>query len=966
MENIITETVKKDQRTNENIMTLDESMDHLYRTLYQYKLQEDDQKATPYFFLVGAGISRPEIDGSRGIIDACKKQVAEMYTDDLDKIESIEKEAEEHKSNTMSEYSFWFKIAYPNRKERENYLKSIIQKAKISSSNLLLAQILSSKKIANTVLTPNFDDKLLQALSLFGIYDVFVADNPQDNLAISSSSDLIQIAHIHGTYHFYNSCNTFEEILSVKGNSGRLSVTNILDEFFKHKTPIVIGYSGWEEDVIMSRLHDSLAAPLGHIILWYCYDKESYLNLPDWLKESDSVKFILPKESLDCSADLMIENDLEEIKVDFDEHDTEADGNKLYASDVLNALISKFDIERPDLFSNPFRYYSKIMDSYIPEDNNVYFLRNWVNRMRYIEKDLEKDSIVIKKFVDAAHRNNSVKMAEAIHELSTSQLSDLNYFYILIDIIYPRIKNEYDINNNDFYNFIIGVIDFLGKQVASSKNITEETIRVLRALLFNVKADCDHIKHLNIIDEILKISDGFKELDILSIRAKGIKGDLLPIDERRDILSEILLDAIKHEDDPEVAFLQCTIISRMLDIALDVAEKQKLLNILIGISDKHPDDQPIQTKVVQIRLQILESLPYSSEMYKKYIESILKLDGERHTRYLFRAYYNMLLNTNNRKMQLKLYNEVIVFQEKIDSEDCEAILYYCRILHYYIDKLETDGNIDDIRDMCYKIIDELSVKDCLSYKVEMVKAYMRLHDISSSETEKKEYNLKIIEICRPVKGEKLFIQFSLGAAETLCSMLLDSEKTEFIEENTWYKNYIKAVDLLNLAVESFKNNNLKESQEFCAESYNLFEETFDGNFNQTVINLAFLKRKDATYFPEISVKELLYKDTTMDPFRYINLALWYITGEEVSDWQAAIEEVNKIEMSDRFNRAVEFWKNIEYVGEDESTIALILLLNSGKINFDDIGIPKDVLKQRCKNLEIPTNILHKLFPSDIE
>lgn len=68
----------------------------------------------------------------------------------------------------MRYYSKWIEFAYPNRIDRSNLFKRLNATAKISSANLLLAQILDSGKFANTVFTTNFDDSLKRALNLIG------------------------------------------------------------------------------------------------------------------------------------------------------------------------------------------------------------------------------------------------------------------------------------------------------------------------------------------------------------------------------------------------------------------------------------------------------------------------------------------------------------------------------------------------------------------------------------------------------------------------------------------------------------------------------------------------------------------------------------------------------------------------------------------------------------------------------
>ncbi|MBT3319828.1 MAG: hypothetical protein HN389_08700 [Clostridia bacterium] len=155
-----------------NTISLDEAINQIWQTI---KLQESEplKSTLPYFFLVGAGISMPEIKGASGIIEELKADVEELYSEKPDMVESIKKDAKKI-SDPMKLYSFWFEKAHPNRINRQQYLERIICQSKISSANLLLAQILISKKISTSVVTLNFDDKLHLALSLFGTHEVLM------------------------------------------------------------------------------------------------------------------------------------------------------------------------------------------------------------------------------------------------------------------------------------------------------------------------------------------------------------------------------------------------------------------------------------------------------------------------------------------------------------------------------------------------------------------------------------------------------------------------------------------------------------------------------------------------------------------------------------------------------------------------------------------------------------------------
>lgn len=55
-------------------------------------------------------------------------------------------------------------------------------------------------------------------------------------------------------------------------------------------SPLVIGYSGWENDVIMSELKERFKMPLKYKMYWFCHNEEDYKNLPLWIKYSDEEK----------------------------------------------------------------------------------------------------------------------------------------------------------------------------------------------------------------------------------------------------------------------------------------------------------------------------------------------------------------------------------------------------------------------------------------------------------------------------------------------------------------------------------------------------------------------------------------------------------------------------------------------------------------------------------------------------
>src|SRR3972149_7514452 len=161
----------------------------------QQACEDQSEGRLPFFFLVGAGISYPHIPLAFGIEKHCK-EIAQKYN----------RVDEPTGKRLIDTYSHWFNQAYPQPIQRQRYLRSLIEGKPISHANLRLAHLLLEKRIASLVVTPNFDDFLSRALTLFGIPHI-LCDHPKTVERIHPEQNDVQIVHVHGTYWFYDCCN---------------------------------------------------------------------------------------------------------------------------------------------------------------------------------------------------------------------------------------------------------------------------------------------------------------------------------------------------------------------------------------------------------------------------------------------------------------------------------------------------------------------------------------------------------------------------------------------------------------------------------------------------------------------------------------------------------------------------------------------------------------------------------------
>ena len=198
-----------------------------------------------------------------------------------------------------------------------------------------------------------------------------------DNLVINNHTREIQIVHVHGTYKFYDCANLENEITEVAGQSGTVSSARLLDTFLIDQAPIIVGYSGWENDVIMKCLRERISYPTPLQYIWVCHSINNYENLPQWLKMSNSIIFVVPNSSdADCDNSDYIQ--------EFTEKATES---VIDATKFFKRLVYELKVPTSTILSNPYQYFSKAISELLPENEDVLHLRHWTQRLKLLEKN---------------------------------------------------------------------------------------------------------------------------------------------------------------------------------------------------------------------------------------------------------------------------------------------------------------------------------------------------------------------------------------------------------------------------------------------------------------------------------------------------------------------------------------------------------------------------------------------------
>jgi tetratricopeptide (TPR) repeat protein len=326
------------------IVTLEQAVSQLV----QVARDREIGRRRPYFFLTGAGMSHPPLPLAAAITQQCMEVAS-----------SFDRGEPDDGCADSEPYSYWFATAFPNPHQRQRYLRQLIEDKPISSANLRLAHLLMSKELATLVVTVNFDDQLERAATIFGC-PILVCDHPQTVGRIDSDSDDLQLVHAHGSFWFYDLCNVTDEVWgrAQRSETTTNTMASLLDATFAHHTPMVLGYGGWEGDVVMQALKRRLAGQrLAYQLFWFCYEASAVKSLPDWLTHHPDVVFVMPAVTHSTVAVRDSETQESPSGVEASQAETQP-VLTLPAAMVLEKLIAGLGLDEPRLTADPLGFFA--------------------------------------------------------------------------------------------------------------------------------------------------------------------------------------------------------------------------------------------------------------------------------------------------------------------------------------------------------------------------------------------------------------------------------------------------------------------------------------------------------------------------------------------------------------------------------------------------------------------------------
>lgn len=262
-------------------LTLEEACEYIAGAL------SDPKTTKKWLFIIGAGISSPQIP------------LADVLATEYLNATGIDKPSDITVEKAGGLY-YWLMETDEHLKARENqarYFKTLCERNPISLGNLSLARLIKTGKVADQVITTNFDDFLERALQLFDV-EYRSSDCPETTDRTHTVFDCCRVYHVHGSYAYYDLCNTDQTIVERKQTLS----PKLKDIIMESGGVLVLGYSAGKDDVVTDAIKQALSSgwKMENGSFWFCFQRQSAARLlqnhPKLFGEGRRLSLVAPDE----------------------------------------------------------------------------------------------------------------------------------------------------------------------------------------------------------------------------------------------------------------------------------------------------------------------------------------------------------------------------------------------------------------------------------------------------------------------------------------------------------------------------------------------------------------------------------------------------------------------------------------------------------------------------------------------
>lgn len=401
--------------------------EHIEDLAYYMKQAKENGQNKPIVFL-GAGASKTgNIPLANEIVEKIKKEY------DTPKIKRLDE--------TEITYAKLMECLAPF--ERNSLLKSYIDNGKINVTHLYLAHLMKEDYI-DYVLTVNFDNLMLRALSLYNIFP------PTYDMAVlkdltTTTFEKGSVVYLHGQHHGLWLLNTQEEMAKVN-----TVIPPILNKLADKRPWIFIGYSG--EDPIFN-----------HIINLGRFDNGLY-----WIQYKD----ICPSDKV-CNGLLKKENTNAFVIKDYD------------SDSFMVGLSNKLGLSQPDIINKPFSALKEQLENIRDIDDEKQY-KDVKERLEISKKHVNK---AIEQFEKGSISNVEDRQTDISFDLLKKELITLQletkYDSEFSDKIEMYSKNSIVQNSSELKEILTQAILNFGSDLEEKGQKLESLGQINRAINFN-------------------------------------------------------------------------------------------------------------------------------------------------------------------------------------------------------------------------------------------------------------------------------------------------------------------------------------------------------------------------------------------------------------------------------------------------------------------------------------------------
>jgi tetratricopeptide (TPR) repeat protein len=246
---------------------------------------------------------------------------------------------------------------------------------------------------------------------------------------------------------------------------------------------LVLGYSGWEGDVVMSALQRRLARydGLPRQVYWFLYQRELAGGLPGWLREHRNVVLVAPEETPPDGRGIDSDTALGPAS-------TEGARSTLPAEAVLAQMIEALRVPNPDLFEAPVSALRGRLEGVLgdrADRPSVYGLDSIVARLRRAEELLAAEAAAPSPIEAIQTLAREGHLAEVVDKAAALDLTSLDVTQLreLLEALWPacsQLSGEQELAAEALF---VRCADLLPADDPYGNSL-EARIRVAQALLW--------------------------------------------------------------------------------------------------------------------------------------------------------------------------------------------------------------------------------------------------------------------------------------------------------------------------------------------------------------------------------------------------------------------------------------------------------------------------------------------------